>query len=175
MPRSRLARGRKGSAPTDEGGAADWGRRNCRARSIQRATFGPCRGPRRGQSRLKSERLPCSGMPRAVRGQFRLGKKELPCSGRAMGRAGRPRVRAFRFRRNRPEPPEPIRRTSGRVSGAHPRDGMAPPSPGREDPCAGPVTPARRIRPAAASAHEREADRRPPPDSPLASPNTRRG
>lgn len=92
---------------------------------------GPCDGPRRGQSRLKSERLPRSG--------------------RGMGRAGKPRVRALRFRRNRPEPPEPTRRRIGRNSGAHPRDRMALPSPGRVGPFAGPLAPARRIRPAAAS------------------------
>ena len=79
--------------------------------------------------------------------------------------------------------PEPKRRTNGRVSGAHPRDWMTLPSPGRADPHAWPqflglhseLTPARRVRPAAASALKREAARRPPPDSPVASTNTRRG
>ena len=86
-----------------------------------------------------------------------------------------------------PEDPNSVarakRRTNGRVSSAHPRDWMQLPFPGRADPHAWPqflglpskLTPARRIRPAAASAPKREAARRPPPDSPVASTNTRRG
>ena len=148
-------------------GVAFTSRKGCPLYSLKRGLFQQPRRPR--VCRVKNERL-TRPERRAARGQT------LP------SRSGLSPHSDFPSSENPTVSPEPIRRTNGRVSGAHPRDWMQPPFPGRADPHAWPqflglpseLTPARRIRPAA-SAPKREAARRPPPDSPVASTNTRRG
>ena len=148
-------------------GVAFTSRKGCPLYSLKRGLFQQPRRPR--VCRVKNERL-TRPERRAARGQT------LP------SRSGLSPHSDFPSPEDPTVSPEPIRRTNGRVSSAHPRDWITLPSPGRADPHAWPqflglpseLTPARRIRPAA-SAPKREAARRPPPDSPVASTNTRRG
>ena len=163
----QLARkGRKGSNPSEEGLLKKPLSREqppCPPYSLKRGLFQQPRRPR--VCRLKNERL-TRPERRAARGQT------LP------SRSGLSPHSDFPSPEDPTVSPEPKRRTNSRVSSAHPRDWMQLPFPGRADPHAWPqflglpseLTPARRIRPGA-SAPKREAARRPPPDSPVASTN----